>query len=169
MFITAMSIFFSVTFVDMCKLRTSLYHLRWVGPSRLAFYGSEPGWLGMVNAGWICSIQSKVFWQRDLSFFKTVSPKRLRFYLRSFLNIISFLFNHLCLLWIQFSLVAALFSSFSIFLSWYLHLKLSPEFLTFISFNIWRKKSKSIRSSHLELVTWHLGSQIIFRNIWKSS
>ena len=34
-----------------------------------------------------------------------------------------------------------------------LHLKLSRDFLTFISFNIWRQKGKCIRSLHLDLVT----------------
>ena len=66
----------------------------------------------------------------------------------------------------QFSLIATFFSLLLvIFLSWNLHLKLSHVFLTIISFNIWRWKCKSIRSSHLELVTWHFGSQMVFPNI----
>ena len=50
-------------------------------------------------------------------------------------------------------------------LSWNLHLKLSKGYLTFISFNIWRQKCRSISSSHVELVTWHFGSQMVFPNI----
>ena len=48
---------------------------------------------------------------------------------------------------------------------------MSHEFLTFISFNIWRLKCKSIRFSHLELesgVTWDFGSQVVFPNILKA-
>ena len=66
----------------------------------------------------------------------------------------------------QFSLVATFFYLLLVIcLNWNFNLKLSHEFLTFISFNIWRKKCKSIRSSHLELVTWHFGSQMVFPNI----
>ena len=53
--------------------------------------------------------------------------------------------------------------------SWYLHLKLSHEFLAFISFNIWRCKCKSISVSYLELVDWKLESQMVFSNIQKAT
>ena len=46
-----------------------------------------------------------------------------------------------------------------------LNIKLSHKFLTFISFNIWGWKCKSIRFSHLEQGTWQFGSQMVFPNI----
>ena len=130
-------------------------------PPWLAFYGnglaSWPGWLDMVNAGWIGSIRSKIFFQMELI---NVPSNRLPFYAGSPLHIISSLFIFFCLfqnailnkmlklgfwnfrpifLKMQFSLVATFFSLVLIIcLSWYLILTLSHEFLTFILFNIWR-------------------------------
>ena len=130
-------------------------------PPWLAFYGnglaSWPGWLDMVNAGWIVSIRSKIFLQMELI---NVPSNRLPFYAGSPLHIISslfiffFLFQNAILnkmlklgfwnfrpifLQMQFSLVATFFSLVLIIcLSGYLILTLSHEFLTFILFNIWR-------------------------------
>ena len=145
-------------------------------------------WAGL---GWwmqACSVpcDQKFSYKWNLSFFKTVPPNRVLFYLGGLLHIISSLYSHFCLLqnailhkmlklefWnfnsiflrMQFPMVAASFSLVLVIcLSWYLHLKLSHECLTFICFNIWRWKSKSIRFLHLKLVTWHFGSQIVFPN-----
>ena len=135
----------------MCKPRKTFYLLCQDGPPALAFYGSGQAcllsWLGMVNSGCVSSMRSEFSCKWNLSFFKAVPP-------------ISSLFSHVCLfqkailhkmlklgfwnfelifLGMQFSLVALFFSLvFIICLSWYFHLKLSYEFLTFTSFNIWR-------------------------------
>ena len=53
--------------------------------------------LGMVNVGWICSMQSEIFLQMKFIIFKVVPPNRLHFYLDSPLHRISSLFSNLCL------------------------------------------------------------------------
>ena len=139
------------------------------GPPRSGFYESGlpslPSWLGMVNAGWLGSIRSKIFLEWNLSFFKAVPSNRLSSDLGSPFHLISSVFNYLCLfqnailhnmlklgfwnfkpifLRMQFSLVGTFFSLVLVIsLSWYFH-------LTF---------------SYLILVTWHFGSQMVPPNI----
>ena len=157
MFTAAMFIFSSVRFLNICKPRTG-----W--PTSTDILWSElaclPTWLAIMNTGWAGSIRSEVFLQMKFIIFKAVSSKMLSFYLGSPLHVISSLFSQFCLLqnailhkmlrsgfwncksffsefsfhWLQhfFSVVLA------ICLSWYLHLALRHEFLTFISFNMWR-------------------------------
>ena len=125
----------------------------------------------------------------NLSFFKVVPPNRLPFYLGSPFHIIKSLFNRFYLFqnailhkilklrcwhfnhfsWNAVFIGCNIFFCFVICLSWYLHIKLSHELLTFISFNIWRQECMSIRSSHLALVTRHFGSQLVFPNIYKAT
>ena len=92
MFIAAMFICF-VRFLNMHKLRAKFCLLRWAGPSGLVFYESGPGrllsWLGMVNAGWLGSIQMKFI------ILQGCSTNRFSFYMGSLLHIISSLFNHI--------------------------------------------------------------------------
>ena len=117
----------------------------------------------------------------NLSFFKAVQPNRLHFYLGSSLHRISSLFSNFCLfrkailqnilklgfwnfklifLRMQFSWVATFFPLvLVIYLSWYLNLKLCREFLTLVSFSIWRWYF------NLELFTWYFGSQIVIQNV----
>ena len=49
----------------MCMLKTILYLLWQAFPHILAFHGSGiaclPSWVGMVNVGWLCSMQSEIF------------------------------------------------------------------------------------------------------------
>ena len=143
----------------------------------MAFCGSGPAcllsWPGMMNAGWLGSMRSEILLQMKFSVFKAVPPNRLPFYQGSLHHITNSLFSYFFLFqnavlhkmlklgfekikpffwecsfhWFQYFVSLVLV----ICLSWYRHLKLSHEFLTFISFNIWRWKSKSIRSSHLLL------------------
>ena len=51
----------------MCKPTTTFYALRDAGPPRVAFYGRGPAHLpsqlGMIDEGWLGSIQSEVFSQ----------------------------------------------------------------------------------------------------------
>ena len=58
-------LFFSATFLNLCKPRTTLFLLCRAGPPRLAFYGKglacSPRWLRMVNAGWLGSMRSEIF------------------------------------------------------------------------------------------------------------
>ena len=104
----------------------------------------------------------KFFCKWNLSFFKAVPPNRLYFYLGRSLHRISSLISYFCLIRkailqknlkvrfsnfrliyfrMQFSLVATFFSLVLVIgLSWYLHLKLSHDILTLVSFNIWRYK-----------------------------
>ena len=153
--------FFSARFLNMCKPRTKLYLLWRAGPPGLVFYGTGlahlPNWLGwLIQAGSVLCDQ-KFFLQKK---FITFPLNRLPFYLGSSLHIISSLLSHFYLfqnailhkmfklgLWnfkpiflrMKFSFVETFFSLVLVIcLSWYLHLKLSNEFLTFISFNIWR-------------------------------
>ena len=100
-----------------------------------------------------------------LSFFKAIPPNRLHFYLGDSLHRISSFFSYclireailqkplkvrfsnfeLIFLRILFSLVATFFPLVLVIcLSWYLHLKLSHEFLTLVSFTIWRYKLPDI-------------------------
>ena len=149
---------------NMCKPRTITYPLRQPGPPGLVFYGSglhayQAGWRWWIQAGSV-SCDQKFSCKWNLSFFKTVPPNRLHFYLDSPLHRISSLFSYFCLfkkvilqkilklrfwkfklvfLRMQFSLIATLFALVLVIcLSWFLHLKLSQEFLTLVSFNIWR-------------------------------
>ena len=157
MFTAAMFTFSSARFLNMCKPRA-----RW--PTWIVILWSGlaclPSWLGMMNTGWLGSIQSETFLQMKFIIFKAVPSNRLPFYLGSLLHVISTLFSNFCLfqntilrkmLKLGFGILSPFFSEFSfhwlqhfcspflfICLSWYLHLTLFPEFLTFISFNIWR-------------------------------
>ena len=86
--------FCSGKFLDMCKPRTTTFPLTdW---PTLAFYGSGlaclPSWLGMVNAGWLCSMRSEILLQMKVILFQSC-PTKLPFYLGS-LHIISSLFSH---------------------------------------------------------------------------
>ena len=78
--------FFSGKFLNVCKPRIT-YPLWQPGPPELPFYGNGlaclPNWLGMVNAGWPCSMRSEIFLQN-------FPP----FYLGSLLHIISSLSSH---------------------------------------------------------------------------
>ena len=126
---TAAKFFFSARFLNICKPGTTFYFMRWVGLPEFELYesgpGHLPGWLGMVKAGWIGSMWSEIFSQMKFIVFP-----RCPTYLASQLHIISSLFSDFCLFQNIFF--------FSCGLSWYLHLKLFNEGLTFISFNIWR-------------------------------
>ena len=174
-------------FLNVCKPRTAFHLLWWAGRSILTFYGCGPAcllsWLGMVDAGLLGSMRSEIFLQVKFIIFQGCSTKQGAF-LPGWPA--PYLYSHFCLfqnailhkmlklefwnfkpifLRMQFPMVAASFSLVLVIcLSWYLHLKLCHECLAFICFNIWRWKSKSIRFSHLELVTWHFGSQIVFPN-----
>ena len=144
-------------FLNICKPRTgwpTLIGVLW------KWLASLMSWLGMMIAGWLGSIRSEIFLQMKFISFKAVPSKRMSFYLGIPLHIIRYLFSHFCLfqnavlhkmlklgfwtfnsifLRIQFSLVTTFFSLVLVIcLSWYLHLTLSYEFLTLISFNIWR-------------------------------
>ena len=59
--------FFSAKLLNMCKPRTTAYPLWQPGPPGFAFYESGLGclssWLGMVNAGWLCSMRPEFFLQ----------------------------------------------------------------------------------------------------------
>ena len=59
--------FFPSRFLNMCKPRTTFYVPRDAGPPRVALYGSGPkhlpSRLGMIDEGWLASIQSEVFSQ----------------------------------------------------------------------------------------------------------
>ena len=94
-------LFFSGKFLNMCKSRTTTYSLWQPGPPGLAFYGSGSAcltsWVGMVNAGWLCSMRSEISCKWNLSFFKAVLPKRQYYYLGSPVFRISSLFSYFCL------------------------------------------------------------------------
>ena len=85
--------FFSGKFLNMCKPRTTTCSLWQPGPPGLAFYGSGSAcltsWVGMVSAGWLCSMRSETSCKWNLSFFKAVSPN-----LGSLFHIISSLFSN---------------------------------------------------------------------------
>ena len=130
--------FFSARFWNMCKPRKT-FNLLWQdGPPALAFYGSGQAcllsWLGMVNSGCLSSMPSEIFLKMKFIIF--ACSRRLFCIKMLKLGFWNF---ELIFLGMQFSLVALFFSLvFIICLSWYFHLKLSHEFLTFTSFNIWR-------------------------------
>ena len=116
------------------------------GPPRVGFYGSG---LASLHAGWGWWMQAesvpsdqKFSCKWNLSFFKAVPSNRLSFLLGSPLHIISSLFSHFCLFQnavLQKILKLGFLSLVLVIsLSWYLHLTVSHEFLTFISFDIWR-------------------------------
>ena len=163
MFTAAMFIFSSVRFLNMCKPRTG-----WPTSTDILWSGLAclPNWLAIMNTGWAGSIGSEIFLQMKFIIFKAVTSNMLSFYLGSPLHVISSLFSQFCLfrnailrkmLRLGFWNCKSFFSEFSfhwlqhffslvlvICLSWYLHLALPHEFLTFISFNMWRLKFKSI-------------------------
>ena len=66
--------FFSGKFLDVCKPRTTTYPIWQPGPSGLPFCRSRlaclPSWLGMTNAGWLCSMQSEIFLQMKFIIFQ---------------------------------------------------------------------------------------------------
>ena len=154
MFSSAIFIFSSMWFLNMCKPRTGLR------PARLGFYGkglaSLTIWLGMVNAGWLGSSHEKFSYKWNLWFFKVVPTNRLSFYLGSSLQIVSLWFSHFYLfqnailhimlkvgfrnfksifLRVQFSLVATFFSLvLGISLSWYFYLTISYLTLVILHF-----------------------------------
>ena len=69
--------------LNMCKPRTTLFLLWRAGPPGLAFYGSGIVcllcWLGMVNAGWLGSIQSEIFLQMKFIIFQGCPTKQAAF------------------------------------------------------------------------------------------
>ena len=97
MFTAAIFIFFSGKLLNVCKARTTTYSIWQPGPSGLPFYRSGlaclPSWLGMTNAGWLCSMRSEIFLQMKFIIFQGY-PTKLPFYLGSLLHIISSLFSH---------------------------------------------------------------------------
>ena len=137
---------------------------------RLAWYGSGIAsllsWLKIVNAGWLGSLRSEIFLQMKVIIFQGCPIKQAAFLPGQPAPYNQLLFRHFCLFqnailhkmlklgfWnfrlffirVQFSLVAKNFSLVLVIsLSWYLLLIQSHEFLTFISFNVWRKKCNSI-------------------------
>ena len=155
MFTAAMFIFFSVIFLNMYKPITTCYLYRQAGPSGLAFYGSGPGcllsWLVMANAGSLSSMRSEIFLHMKFTIFRGCSTKQVAFLpgnpvpqnqliielqLHKMSNVGFYNFKSTFLRisfhWLQYIFCLVLV----ICLSRYLHLKLSHEFLTFISFNI---------------------------------
>ena len=92
-----MFIFFCGKFLNECQLKTKTYPLWHPGLPGLAFYESGqaclPSWLGILNAGWLCSMWSKIFLQMKYIIFQGC-PTKVTFYLGSLLHIISSLFSH---------------------------------------------------------------------------
>ena len=131
MFTAAMFISSSARFLNMCKPRigwpTSI-DILWI--HRLARFHPIGNFL--VNGIYLfqgCPIKQAAFLPGQPAPYN---------YFRKMLNLGFWKFKPIFLR-IQFSLVATFFSLFLVIcLSWYLHLTLSHEFLTFISFNIWR-------------------------------
>ena len=162
-YLLLLCLFFSVRFLNMCKPTTST-HAGCLTCIRI--YGSElthlPSCLRMVNAGWVSSMKWEIFSQMKFIIFQKLSHKIgciiiLSWQLVSYnqLLIQSFLLLSECCFAKKFEArVLNVYGHFSqnaviircnifslvlvICLRWYLHLKLSHEFLTFISFNIWR-------------------------------
>ena len=90
MFTAAMFIFFVCgKFLDVRMPRTTTYPLWRPGPPGLTFYGSGlaclPSWVGMVNAGWLCSMRSEIFLKMKVIIFWGC-PTELPFYLGSLLH-----------------------------------------------------------------------------------
>ena len=81
----------------MCASQEQQHSLQQPGPPGWAFYGSGlaciPSPVGMVNAGWLCSMRSEIFLQMKFIIFQGC-PTKLPFYLGSLLQIISSLFSH---------------------------------------------------------------------------
>ena len=77
--------FFSGKFLNVCKPRTTLYRLWQTGPHGLPFYGSGiaclPSWLGMVNASWLCLMQSEILLQMKFIIFQGCPTKQATFLL----------------------------------------------------------------------------------------
>ena len=89
--------FFSGKFLNVWKSRTITYPLWLPGPPGLAFYESGlaclPSWLGIMNAGWLCSMRSGIFLQMKFIIF-LVCPTKLPLLGGTLLHIISSLFRH---------------------------------------------------------------------------
>ena len=127
------------------------FHLLWrTCPLGLAFHWSRitclPSWLGIVNVGWLCSRLSYqigcIFTWTTLSIesatYSATSACSGRPFYKKILKLRFWNFK-LIFLRMQFSLVATFFLLVLVIcLSWYLHLKPSREFLTLVSFIIWR-------------------------------
>ena len=96
-YLVLLYLFFSGKFLDVCKHRTTTYPIWQPDPPGLPFYRSVlaclPSWLGMTNAGWLCSMESEIFLQMKFIIFQSCLTK-LPFYLGSLLHIISSLFSH---------------------------------------------------------------------------
>ena len=71
--------FFSGKFLNVCKPRTTTYPLWQPGLPGLVFYRSGlaclPSWLGMVNAGWLCSMRSEIFLKMKFIIFQGCPTK----------------------------------------------------------------------------------------------
>ena len=76
------------------QAKNRLAHLDWHFRSGLACL---PSWLGLMNTGWLGSIQSDIFLQMKFIIFKAVPSNRLPYYLGSQLHVVSSLFGHFCL------------------------------------------------------------------------
>ena len=96
MVISAIFIFFSATFLNMCKPRTTFHLVWWAHPPGLAFCRSGLACLPSLQAGYVPRDQ-KFSCKWVLSSFKAVPPNRLSFYQGSPLYITSALFSHFCL------------------------------------------------------------------------
>ena len=74
---------FSVRFLSMCQPRTTLYLLWWAGQSGLPFYGSRLvcllSYVGIVNAGWLSSMESNTCLQMKFIIFQGCSTKQAAF------------------------------------------------------------------------------------------
>ena len=142
----------------MCEPKTTFYLLWWDDLPRLACYGSGlaclPDWLG--------SMWSEIFLQMKFIIFQGCPTKQAavlagqpvpynqlliqllllvqEVILDKILKLVFWIFK-LIFLRMQISLVATLSTLVLVIcLSWCLHVKLSREFLTFISFNNWKQK-----------------------------
>ena len=75
--------FFSARFLNMCNPRTTFYLLWRTGPPELAFYGSGLAclisWLEMVNAGWLDSMRSEIFFEINFIIFQGCPSKHAVF------------------------------------------------------------------------------------------
>ena len=93
-FTATMFIFSSARSLNICKPRIgwpTSFDILWSGLACL------PSWLGMMNTGWLGSIQSDIFLQMKFIIFKAVPSNRLPYYLGSQLHVVSSLFGHFCL------------------------------------------------------------------------
>ena len=120
--------FFSVRFLNICKPRTTFYLPGW------------PNWIGILWKWASMLTKPAGYGECRLAQFHAIRFLANEIYHFSRLSHqTGFLFTWAAFLRMQFSLVATYFSVvLVIYLRWFLHLKLSHEFFTFISFNIWR-------------------------------